>query len=745
MAKENVEIEVTGFQSLRAQLKEANMEVQKMVALFGETSPQVAAAAQRAAELKDQMDDANDAVRAFTGAGKFEAFGKAIQGIAGGFTAVQGAMGLLGVESKDLEKTMLKVQSALALTQGLAALEDVGRAFGTLKSVAVNTFNSIKTAIGSSGIGLLLVGLSAAVAYFSSELNKNAEAEKKNKREAEGLENSLKDLERQYEVLNRTIQDNTEIAVANAELAGKSEKDIYEIRKKSYADQKKALNDLFIANSNHFDRLYQLNNQTEQSMEEHGKRYQEIKAQETAAQQKVTDDLAKLTTAATLLDINYQKGVQERSKKAGEDAAATNKQRVNNEKQSLYELNEARRELYLTNEKDERAIVERKYTNQLERLKEQREKELAEENLTENARKNIKQKYNYEEQTARIERDRAIEELDKKAKADAEARQKAHEDKIREIQERRYARSVKIIDDYFAYQRIALDESDLNNYEYNKKQEELELKRLEKQLALAEKAGEDTTALEEQIAAQKKKIRDKDVTDAQSRNQALLSAAGELVGALQSLSQSQMTKELAAAKDNAQKQEEIKKEYFQKDKNFQYAKTTIAGIQAGMQAFAQGMEIGGPVLAGILLAASAATTLVQLAAIMNTQYVGGSTSGSASSGTSSGRGAGSQYEEGGLLMGPSHDMGGIRTTLGELEGGEYVVNKRSTESFLPLLTAINSVGNRKFENGGMMANMDTLQTLMASQQPSIIKTYVVASEMTSQQEADKRLQDLAKI
>jgi hypothetical protein len=111
----------------------------------------------------------------------------------------------------------------------------------------------------------------------------------------------------------------------------------------------------------------------------------------------------------------------------------------------------------------------------------------------------------------------------------------------------------------------------------------------------------------------------------------------------------------------------------------------------------------------------------------------------------SSKAVGSTFAKGGLLDGPSHAQGGIKTSFGELEGGEYVINKRSTASFLPLLTAINSTGNRKYQEGGMMANMDTIQAMMASQATPIVKTYVVASDMTSQQEANKKLMDLAKI
>lgn len=56
-----------------------------------------------------------------------------------------------------------------------------------------------------------------------------------------------------------------------------------------------------------------------------------------------------------------------------------------------------------------------------------------------------------------------------------------------------------------------------------------------------------------------------------------------------------------------------------------------------------------------------------------------------------------KYAEGGLLQGPSHSQGGIpigRTGV-EVEGNEYVVNKRSTAKYLPLLEAINNEGRKK--------------------------------------------------
>jgi hypothetical protein len=125
---------------------------------------------------------------------------------------------------------------------------------------------------------------------------------------------------------------------------------------------------------------------------------------------------------------------------------------------------------------------------------------------------------------------------------------------------------------------------------------------------------------------------------------------------------------------------------------------------------------------------------------------------SADEGSGSGEGSkpatpavGSKFAKGGLLTGPSHSEGGIKSPYGELEGGEFVINKRSTQSFLPMLSAINSVGNRKYANGGVTESLSAIQEMMSSQPQPIIKTYVVSSDMSSSMEADKKISDLAKL
>lgn len=158
----------TAVKGLKTQLREAQADVAKMADLFGATSQQTIEAAKRAAELKDKIEDARETVDLFDPGKKFQAFTTGATQLAAGFSAVQGAMALAGTESADLQKQMLKVQGAIALTQGLSELKDLGKSYQQLKIVAVNSFKAIKLAIGGTGIGLIVVALGLLVANWDA-------------------------------------------------------------------------------------------------------------------------------------------------------------------------------------------------------------------------------------------------------------------------------------------------------------------------------------------------------------------------------------------------------------------------------------------------------------------------------------------------------------------------------------------------------------------------------------------------
>jgi hypothetical protein len=152
--------------SLRSQLRQAQADVAALSDKFGATSDQAVIAAKKAGELKDKIADAKALTDAFNPDAKFKALTSSLSGVASGFGAVQGAIGLMGVQSSEVEATLLKVQSAMALSQGLQALGEAKDSFRQLGAVANDVFKTIKAAIGSTGIGLFVIALAGIVTYW---------------------------------------------------------------------------------------------------------------------------------------------------------------------------------------------------------------------------------------------------------------------------------------------------------------------------------------------------------------------------------------------------------------------------------------------------------------------------------------------------------------------------------------------------------------------------------------------------
>lgn len=162
--------------SLRSQLRAAQQEVAALSDKFGATSAEAVNAAKRAGELKDRIGDAKALTDAFNPDAKFKALTSSLSGVAAGFSAYQGALNLAGVENKNLEESLLKVQSAMALSQGLQALGESRDSFKQLKAVAVDALKGIKAGIGATGIGLLVVALGTIAANWEDIVSAAKEA-----------------------------------------------------------------------------------------------------------------------------------------------------------------------------------------------------------------------------------------------------------------------------------------------------------------------------------------------------------------------------------------------------------------------------------------------------------------------------------------------------------------------------------------------------------------------------------------
>lgn len=256
----NININTKGTEVIglfRKELKEANGELLKAQSLYGDYSKEAINAAKKVAELRDRIGDAKTMSDAFNPDAKFKALTASLSGVAGGFGAIQGAMALFGVESDNVAKTLLKVQSAMAISQGLNAFGDAIDSFKTLGNqikattlyqqannavnviattimralgISVDTtsvaFNRLKIAIAATGIGLLVAGIAVAVTAFENFAGAAQKAEDAQKKYNKQVEDGAKvQLEGELASLDREQK----LAVARAKAKGNSEAEIYKI------------------------------------------------------------------------------------------------------------------------------------------------------------------------------------------------------------------------------------------------------------------------------------------------------------------------------------------------------------------------------------------------------------------------------------------------------------------------------------------------------------------------------------
>lgn len=339
--------------SLKTQLKEAQAEVVILSDKFGATSKEAIEAAKRVAGIKDQIGDAKALVDAFNPDAKFKALTASLSGVAGGFAAVQGAMGLLGAESEDAQKMLLKVQSAMAISQGLQSVGEAVDSFKNLGAViksttlfqqaynfvlgekvvvtkadviateaqtvatveqgvatvttttavtgATTAMKAFRIALIASGIGLLIVGLGLAIEALSKFSSKAEDAAKKqgllNKQIADGAK-----LQLESEV--KFLDNQKQLDIARAKAKGASEQEIFEIEQK-------------------YRKL---------RAESHQRHYQEVYGKDAKAAQESADEINKINIDGQVAALENQAKLK---KQAQEDAAARAVQAALKEKKDI--------------------------------------------------------------------------------------------------------------------------------------------------------------------------------------------------------------------------------------------------------------------------------------------------------------------------------------------------------------------------------------------------------------------------
>ena len=240
--------------SLKSQLREAQNEVNALADKFGATSKEAVNAAKRAAELKDRIGDAKALTDAFNPDAKFKALSASLTGVAGGFSVVTGAMGAFGGQSKEVEQSLLKVQSAMAMASGLQAVGESIDSFKQLGAV-VKSYSIVQKAItagqwlwnaamAANPLGAIVAAIAAVIAagyllikMFMDSAKANEDAIAATKKNTKALEQNAAASKKAKE----SLKENNDQQYALAKASGASAEELRKLNLK-HAEEAVALN-----------------------------------------------------------------------------------------------------------------------------------------------------------------------------------------------------------------------------------------------------------------------------------------------------------------------------------------------------------------------------------------------------------------------------------------------------------------------------------------------------------------------
>jgi hypothetical protein len=382
---------VADTKSLRGQLREAVQELAALQNKAGATAAEIGAAAKRAAELKDRIGDAKATIDAFDPDAKFKAFGQSIQGVAGAFAATQGALALVGVESAEVEKQLLKVQGALALSEGLNTVlasvdgfrnlglvlkTNVVAGFAAMRTAAVTAFTTVRGALIATGVGAFAVALGLIIANFDAikeavlkaipglaDFGKIVGNLVTKVTDFVGITNEAERSLDKFTKASGRKKESLEAELKVMEAAGASEKDLSDKRKQ-------------IVNTD-LNVLREKLKTTGKLSDEEFKKFRELKTDlvviDTKFNKSITDgnnkkneELAKQNKEAKdKADAKAKKDKEDADKKAEEAAKELkkNQDRIASEDETIANRNADK---FLTDQQKEEEAVQAKYTKQLE-------------------------------------------------------------------------------------------------------------------------------------------------------------------------------------------------------------------------------------------------------------------------------------------------------------------------------------------------------------------------------------------
>lgn len=622
-------------------------------------------------EISAVETKALNAAAAMKGMGKEELFGKIGQ-LAGGVSAAFAGMFLiLGNNNKAIVELQKNLNMAVGVVMAVkGGMEAMSAATQLAKAAQI----ALNTAMMANPIGLIITAVAALAAgliYFATQSNEAAVAQynfNEALKKTDALTSKLTDSMAQF-IHERKIAGASELELLQLEIDGIKEKQAieYATAKQQQKNWKNLTDDQkeewkkrikLVGDANK--EITNLERKKEEIIANQAKQANQLKLQNMAdgvAKEKALltakylDDLNQAYGNAELisqLKIAYTKNLSEIDKKYSEQKAELNAKEIEKEKARQAELLKSNEE-QLQRERDQTVLllgIEDKKAHELLAI----DKFYADNALTIEEQKNALLKLE-NDTYAEMQRDADI-----AGYMLTESQKLTHEQKLKDITLQYEQEKTRIL-------------------------QEEEAKRQQFQADTIQKTTDALLSSIQTIMKLDQIHTDQKISEIQAtydkqieKNQKLLD--NNIITQEQFNSRKEAIDAKYEKKINAEKHKS-----FEKQKAASLIEATIKGVVAMLELVSQA-GIAGIIIGGALIAGEIALISAQK----------------------------NPYAKGGILNGPSHAQGGIATPFGELEGGEAVINKKSTSMFLPQLSAINQAGGGKaFSNTNSMNSVASIE------------------------------------
>ena len=341
MAITTFEIDVNTGDSVKSlsDLRNEFKDIQKQLSGLTPGTEEYVNALKKLGQVKDDIGDLKDEINAFAGADKkIAAVTNVVGGLAGGFQAAQGAAALFGADNEALNETMVKLQATMAITQGIQGLAGMGDSLkvvgNLLKSTTVGTYlltaaqKLYNLALKDNPIGWLIAGLTALVGVIALVVNAMGD-------ETEAMEKSIKQREKELDLMNRSadaLKNENKFRLDLAAAQGKNAQELQKINEENAKSEIKSIDLRIKENKRLFDERMALMRQSD------GDEYKELQE----ANSKTLEEMRKLAGER----LSIQQGLKLSEAKLETDA---NKEKETKDKEAndkyIQNLNELQKKL----------------------------------------------------------------------------------------------------------------------------------------------------------------------------------------------------------------------------------------------------------------------------------------------------------------------------------------------------------------------------------------------------------------